>query len=774
MHSEPDSLTLDAPAARRLLLARAIDEVDTQGKLLSAVERDTLEREAADACRAPGGEPEPTAYLHARASRVLAAVDNRNPQLAAAQHPEGWRRWILWALPLAACVLGAALDRIDNPQQVNMLSPPLLGVLFWNLAAYLLLLVALLLRRRPQGAVAATLQRWLAGVPGEGRRTGRLRADVLGRFHLHWLRAAGTQQALWGKTLLHLTAAGWAVGLALSIVVGGLVRQYRVGWESTLLDLGQVHAFLAFLFAPVVALLPFEAFSAADLQRMAFSAGAAVGVEEARRWVWMYLALLGLVVVVPRLLLAGWAAARGRRLARAVQVDLRDPYFVEVLARVRPVRVTVGLAGAAAAVRQPLQRMLGQAADAPPPADGSPWTVMATAKGDTLRFFDLPPGAPLAAAAAAAPAARNWLQGVLRGGPALAPRPEAPRPSSAQADVVLLLASQPAEVEEGAALLRGLQRPALVLVPAASLAACEEALRVSGADARMLAVEQAAAHWLKDGNLLQAVAGQLAPRQQAGFQRLLAAWNARNERRFSDAMQVLARLLARAARESEEVGVAPGGLRQLVNPAEREAAQRAREGAAHAVLERLRVQEAAMLGELVRLHGMAPSPAPLATARHGDPFAFQRPLDVRQAGVAGAGSGAAVGAGIDLMVGGLTLGAAAALGAVIGGGAASVAAAWRNRSTAAGRPQLQLSDEMLLSLAESALLAYLAVADRTGVAAVEVPAAWRSEVVGAVAARRDALAASWLQARHALDEEAMAGVLAQELAGIARGLLGRL
>ncbi|QJW83196.1 hypothetical protein HK414_15230 [Ramlibacter terrae] len=66
------------------------------------------------------------------------------------------------------------------------------------------------------------------------------------------------------------------------------------------------------------------------------------------------------------------------------------------------------------------------------------------------------------------------------------------------------------------------------------------------------------------------------------------------------------------------------------------------------------------------------------------------------------------------------------------------------------------------------------MADRTGAAAVEVPAARRGEVVGAVAARREALAALWLQARNALDEEGMARLLSQELAGIARGLLGRL
>ena len=74
------------------------------------------------------------------------------------------------ALPLLACVSGAAIDRIDNPHQVNMLSPPLLGVLAWNLAIYVVMLLALFLRRTPQPYFAA-LQRWLSGLPPPGRRT---------------------------------------------------------------------------------------------------------------------------------------------------------------------------------------------------------------------------------------------------------------------------------------------------------------------------------------------------------------------------------------------------------------------------------------------------------------------------------------------------------------------------------------------------------------------------------------------------------------------------
>src|SRR5881398_3362068 len=127
---EDSTLRLDEAAARQLVLVRAIEDVDTQGKLLSEAERDQLERDALEASRraSPASDLDLAQYLQQRARKLLAALENRHPQLAALQDPEPWRAWLLWVLPLAAAACGAAMDRIDNPQQVNMLSPPLLGV----------------------------------------------------------------------------------------------------------------------------------------------------------------------------------------------------------------------------------------------------------------------------------------------------------------------------------------------------------------------------------------------------------------------------------------------------------------------------------------------------------------------------------------------------------------------------------------------------------------------------------------------------------------------
>jgi hypothetical protein len=540
---------LEPAAARQLLLVRAVDEADAQDKLISVAERELAD---AEALRAGGATFDPLTFLQARARRLAVLIDSRLPRLAALQDAEPWRQGFAWGLPLAACLLGVALDRIDNPRQVNMLSPPLLAVLLWNLLVYAGLLAGRWLPRDwlPASPVAG-LQRRMAGlrVP---RRGGSVRSDAAQRFHQLWFSATARQQGWWWRQVLHATAAGWAIGVAISIVVGGLVREYRVGWESTLLDAPQVHAFLRALFAPVVALLPFDSFSVGEIERMRFGSGAAVGVAEARHWLWMYLSLLALLVVLPRAALALWARWRGRREGGQVMVDLADPYFTRVLGRAR----------------------------------------------------------------------------------------------------------------------------------------------------------------------------------------------------MAQAMQLLARQVLRAAREAEPVAGGALSLRQLVSASERDAMLQARESAAGALLARLHAAQRETMRAWLALYGLPPDAA-AAWERQLDAghFRLQQPVDSPQASMAGAASGAAMGAGIDLMTGGLTLGAAALLGALVGGAAAYTAAHRKNRTAPTGAAQIQPDDQVLRQLVEAGLVLYFAVVrGQQGLQEQE-------RIAAAVAHAQAELDDLWLQAREGQGED---------------------
>ncbi len=720
------SLTLPEAGARRLLLARAVDEADPQGKLISQVERDQAEQRALDETRPAGAPLDPGRYLQARARHLLAAASLRDARVAGLQEPAAWRRAVAWALPLAALLAGAALDRIDNPHQVNLLSPPLLAFLLWNLLVYLGLGIAWLLPRRTRASAGGW--RWLDGAPW-----GKAAAGVPARFHQLWWQAAGALESQRWKQVLHTSALAWALGVALSIVVGGLVREYRVGWESTWLDAGQVHAFLRVLFSPLTALLPVQPFSLAEVAQLHLRSGAPPDAAQARRWVGLYLGLLLLLVALPRLLLALHAAWRRWRLGRAVKIDLADRYFVEVLGRVSPARVVLAVLPAEPATRAGLLQAFRQVAQQPP--GRSEWGVILTPRGDALLLLDCATARPAGAPPSRPSALARWL-----------PRLQALAPQA-----------PPVDPGHGADLL---------LMPGAG--AAPEPLPSA---APVVALEPVPC-WMADAALLEAIARRLPSYKAPGMARIAQAWKERHLGLLAQSARLVAAGLVEAARESEEVQSGPLNLRRLVDPAERDAGGQARRAAIETVLQRLEQGRARTRERLQALYAVQPAAgeAQHAALREPQGFRVNEAVDSPQAGMAGAASGAALGATVDLMVGGITLGAAAALGALVGGGAAYVAAAWKNRTAPSGASTLQLSDDMLQGLAELSLLDYLAVIHQ-GRGAELAAAGWPGEVTQAVGQARPRLQALWAQARASSDAGAAVPALAAEWQGLALTVL---
>ena len=136
----------------------------------------------------------------------------------------------------------------------------------------------------------------------------------------------------------------------------------------------------------------------------------------------------------------------------------------------------------------------------------------------------------------------------------------------------------------------------------------------------------------------------------------------------------------------------------------------ARQQAMEVVQKRATNRLAQLLDELLVLHGHDASAANELVFHADKPtFDVSGSMGARDAAMGGAASGAAAGASIDLITGGMTLGAAAALGALAGGSAAFVGTLWNNRDTADGRLRIALSDDMLMALVQACLLHYLAV-----------------------------------------------------------------
>jgi hypothetical protein len=776
-------MSMDESAARRVVLAQAIEMADPQGRLLSEVERGQIDREARQDALAAGDGRGPSSaerFVDLRAQRVLQAVASRNPAIASLRSAPASRYWLTLGVPLATLVLGALTERIADPHRVDLLSLPLLAIVLWNLLVYIVLAAAWLLPRRNRARpLLEAAGRWAEGVREWRRRSGQLGADVAALFYLRWQQAASSLQLQRATGTLHLAALGWGAGVAASLLVQGLVVQYRVGWESTFLDAGQVHAILRVLLMPVVALFPFEPFSVQEVANLQLGPGDLGRAD--RRWVWMYAALLLLIVVVPRAILAGFAFWRAAFLARRVPLDLREPYFQRVVSLLTPARVQLCLLTHRTDDRQALWRVLMQEPE-------GARTLISSAHGDVLRLIDLSGCQAPAAAPESTGGRPAWvdrlLDAVLQRGGNHGNGPIDPNLAAArdEGDVVLHVAGDVGDLEAAKGLLQWLDKPVLVLVnqPGAGqpghpslVARCRSQARDIPVVADVLSFDAFARCWIQEQVLLDAIGRRLTESKLPGFARIATAWDERNRARFGRSMAAVAEHLLYAARQVQEVPTSALSVKSLLSAAERQAQAQARQEAMDMVARRLEISAAELFARLRSLHGIDDAAAGALQLRMEEKFVVQQAVDTPQAGIAGAATGAAMGASVDLLVGGLTLGAATALGALVGGSAAFVAAAWKNRSTSSGSTVVQLSDEMIQAMVEAALLRYLAVVHYgRGPAGVgdELQPFWKSEVVAAVEADKPWLAPFWNSARLRADD-AQTTDLARTLEGITRKVL---
>lgn len=150
-----------------------------------------------------------------------------------------------------------------------------------------------------------------------------------------------------------------------------------------------------------------------------------------------------------------------------------------------------------------------------------------------------------------------------------------------------------------------------------------------------------------------------------------------------------------------------------------------------ALRETIRQREQRCVEALLRLYAFRPQDAqaselPLLDGRWGDDLFH--PETLKQLGLkvgGGMAAGAATGVGIDLLVGGVTLGAAAALGALLGGGAQTLRGyGARLKGKLKGQRELTVDDAVLrlLALRQQLLLQALEARGHAAVDAIELAA----------------------------------------------------
>jgi hypothetical protein len=253
--------------------------------------------------------------------------------------------------------------------------------------------------------------------------------------------------------------------------------------------------------------------------------------------------------------------------------------------------------------------------------------------------------------------------------------------------------------------------------------------------------------WVQEGVLLQAVEALVPVEKQAAFRKLNAAWQEANLRVFRDSMAVLSEQLVAAACDEDIVPEKPLRDRlveRVLVATPQPARVTPRERAMSALAERLDTRIRTSTDRLIALHDLEGHAAREVLQRMKDDYAGTTPVAEGYAALLGGFvSGALSGLAADIASGGLTFGAAALGGGVLGALGAGGLARGYNLVSGREHATLRWSDEFLVGLVRSSLLRYLAVAHygrgRGDFTRSEHPTFWRDIVASKVERRRAAL-----------------------------------
>jgi hypothetical protein len=464
--------------------------------------------------------------------------------------------------------------------------------------------------------------------------------------------------------------------------------------------------------------------------------------------------------------------------------------------------------GKTSLMRTLLRRDIGEVADRPHVTEVSEaHTLIDTREGDRLQLWDTPgfgDSARLLKRLAASGNPLGWLQSQVWD--RFTDRPffssqQAIRNVRDESDVVLYLvnaAEDPAAaryVEAEMRILGWIGKPVLVLLnqtgPARGKAAddADEAiwarhLAEHVGSHRVVALDAFARCWVQEDRLLGHVEDLMAPSKRPAFVRLRQAWRERNVEVFEAAMRALALQVATVAGSREPLE-SPGGVAGLAQGARQWLASLAREGGAEdaatrramdTLAKRLDASVRENTDRLIALHGLSGRASEGVLARLGGQYEVAKPADVGRTGlIGGMVTGALGGLAADLSAGGLTFGAGALIGGLLGALGAGGAARAYNVMQGTEEGAVRWSPEFLAQRPAAALLRYLAVAHfgrgRGNWVEGEYAPHWQALVASVVAAHRAEFDAVWAMAGEGADTEALARRLQPVISRSAREAL---
>ncbi len=688
-----------------------------------------------------------------------------------------WPSWAGWLVVLAAFLLGIATDAVGSASHtVNILAPPLLLLMLWNVAVYAFIVLNKLFQSR--------------------------------RFTLPPLDGAESMALARGTAVMHWAAAALALGALMAMYWRGLVFDYQALWQSTFLSPQKTHSLVSLVLAPAAWLGSFLGGSAlpdlASFQQLRAPAtnGGNVG-ENAGRWIHWYAITVFLVVLLPRSLLALWANRQATALQSALAAKIASRAVVQTSttnnkSAIAPASYnsvqTIALSlvahtnvGKTTLARTLLGRDIGEVRNAEHVTHTAEKHVLVEAlHGQVLERLELwdTPGFGdselLAKRMSQAGNPLGWFMSEVWDrlqNRAFWYSQRAVRHILDESDVVLYLinaSENPAEIAYLDAELKVLDligKPVVVLlnqvgdIQTPELANAEMKrwkARIATAKSvkDVLLLDAFTRCWVQEGRLLEAVEVALDQRKDQ-FSRLNTAWQQRNQQRFQASMYLLAQRLCRAAQDKESANEAGWSSKFKVAGVALGKAMGLSDGdntpkalAMKALSKRLDTDIRSNMDALIALHqldGRAGNAVLTRLAEHYANFNIKAPQSEGKAALwGGVVTGALMGLKADILSGGLTLGGGMLAGGVLGAlGGAGLARGY-NQVKGIDTPTLAWSPEVLDDLTRSALLGYLAVAHfgrgRGEWTQTEPPAFWVERIEAALAPQWIKLHAVWTKA----------------------------
>lgn len=305
--------------ARRILLVRAFES--PLHAPWTEADRDAVTREAA---RLEGAAADAAPFIARRAALAFERLHARDAAVRAAWAASAVPAGIGAATLALAAAAGASLDAVASADRIDLLAPPLLGLLVWNGVVYL----GLAWQTLRGGRAAAPLRRLAVQAAARLAAWRAAPSPPLGRFLADWQVASTPWRSARLAAWLHGAAAAFAAGALASLYLRGLAFEFRAGWQSTFLDAAAVQRLLAVVLAPGAWL---SGLAVPGVDQIAALRGPSAGGENAARWMHLWAATIAVAVLLPRALLGAWAARRSATLDEAVELPLHEPYFQRLL-----------------------------------------------------------------------------------------------------------------------------------------------------------------------------------------------------------------------------------------------------------------------------------------------------------------------------------------------------------------------------------------------------------------------------------------------------------